>query len=77
MNHGSVPSIIVTALVIAWLATIPSSVVVAWTPVIITITPVVIAGAVIHSSTAAATFLMIVIARIAGIIRARVIKTLT
>ncbi|KAI0297562.1 hypothetical protein B0F90DRAFT_878127 [Multifurca ochricompacta] len=75
----SVPSIIIlTAIEITWLPTIPSSVIVARSSVIITVaTTIMIPRAVIVSPTPTATVVMIVVARVTGVIWAWVIEALT
>jgi hypothetical protein len=61
-------------IIVAWFATMTiPSVVVTWSPVIITVPPFVITGAVFEPSASPPTIIMIVLACIAGIIRAWVI----
>lgn len=77
MNYCSVPSVVVTAIVIPRFTTIPS-VVVPWSPVIIAIPAVVVPWAVLVSpATSSATIVTVVVARIARVIGARVVVTLT
>lgn len=77
MNYRSVPSVVVTAIVIPWLTTVPS-VVIAWSPVIIAIPAVVVPWAVLVSpATSSATIIIVVVTGIARVIRAWVVVTLT
>jgi hypothetical protein len=73
---SSISSIIMTTFIVAWFATIPSSVVVAWAPVIIAGPTFIIPRAVVVSPAPTPTIVMVMITRIAGIIRAWVIKAL-
>jgi len=65
------------AVVFPWFTSISPSFVFAWAPVIIAVPTLIIPRAVLVSPAPAATFLGLVVARVAGIIRAWVIEALT
>ena len=78
LDPSSVSSIFMAAIIVAWFATMTvPSVVVTWGPLVLAVPPIEIPGrAVFVSSASTPAIIMIVVARIAGVIRAWVIVAL-